>query len=113
MIEIRGVSYRSVHLDNDRNPRCTNRFAIPVRTGVLSLSRYGMVPDIEWYRPRLPVRGLPATGWYRQKIDRRRSISTIDDRLREKSTVGDRLREKKGRRRRRKEEEEKKNLLST
>ncbi|RRT52093.1 hypothetical protein B296_00034324, partial [Ensete ventricosum] len=70
---------------------------------------------------RLPVRGPPATGRFRQKstiddrfrpstidFDRRRSISTVrgrlkkkstvGGRLREKSTVGDRLRKKKGRR---------------
>ncbi|RWV82370.1 hypothetical protein GW17_00056135 [Ensete ventricosum] len=50
------------------------------------------------------------------KIDRWRSISTVDSRLRKKSIVGGRLREKRGRRRRGKKEKkegEKKNLLST
>ncbi|RZS26048.1 hypothetical protein BHM03_00059340, partial [Ensete ventricosum] len=53
---------------------------------------------------RLPVRGPPATGRFRQK-------SAVDDRLSEKSTVGGRLSEKStvdGRLRNKKEEEEEK-----
>ncbi|RWW57877.1 hypothetical protein BHE74_00035304 [Ensete ventricosum] len=46
---------------------------------------------------RLPVRGPPAIGRYRQK-------STVGGRLREKLTVGGRLRKKKGRKERGKEE---------
>ncbi|RWW27341.1 hypothetical protein BHE74_00019543 [Ensete ventricosum] len=41
---------------------------------------------------RLPVRGPPTTGRFRQK-------STVGDRLSEKSTIGGRLRKKRGRRR--------------
>ncbi|RRT76906.1 hypothetical protein B296_00028764, partial [Ensete ventricosum] len=63
---------------------------------------------------RLPVRGSPAIGQYRQNrsssIDfgRRQSILAVSGQFREKSIVGDRLREKKGRRRRGKEERRKK-----
>ncbi|RRT42612.1 hypothetical protein B296_00057010, partial [Ensete ventricosum] len=45
-----------------------------------------------YWSARLPIRGPPATGRFRQK-------STIGGRLREKSTVDGRLRKKKGKRR--------------
>ncbi|RWV78995.1 hypothetical protein GW17_00059940 [Ensete ventricosum] len=61
-----------------------------------------------YWSARLPVRGPPTTGWFRQK-------STVSDRLREKSTIGGRLSKKKGRRggkRRKRRKEEKKEYLS-